>query len=100
MALDPQIGALIGGAGTIFGGFVMWLGQRRSGNLTMTEQQAKYINDQQQDINKLRHDFSELWEWAHAAIEQAARNNVKLPPLPRRHPRSEPDGAENRKESS
>lgn len=105
MALDPQLGSLIAAGGTVFGGFVMWLGQRRNGKLTMTEHQLRYINDQQQDITdlkrdneRLRADFMDLWDWALSAVRQAGQEHVVLPPLPRQRPRSETSSAEERKE--
>lgn len=96
--IDPQIAALMTAGGTFLGGIGMWLGQRRSGKLTMSEHQARYIDDQQKDIDRLRADFNDLWEWATNAIHEAANNNVRLPPLPRRRPRSETSAAEERKE--
>lgn len=105
MALDPQIGALVAAGGTALGAVTMWLGQRRSGKLTMTEHQLRYIDDQQQDIRdlkednkRLRADFMDLWDWSRDAIQQAAQNNVRLPPLPRQRPRSQKSTAEEREE--
>jgi hypothetical protein len=105
MALDPQISSLFAAGGTVIGGFVMWLGQRRNGKLTMTEHQLRYINEQQLDITdlkkdneRLRADFMDLWEWARDAVREAAQNHVALPPLPRQRPRSETSSAEERKE--
>lgn len=105
MPIDPQAAALLAAGSGALGSFVMWLGQRRSGKLTMTDHQLRYINDQQQDISdlkadneRLRTDFLDLWEWARDAIHEAARNNVQLPPLPRQRPRSQTSTADERKE--
>jgi hypothetical protein len=107
MPIDPQVAALLTAGGGALGSLVMWLGQRRSGKLTMTDHQLRYINDQQQDIadlkadnQRLRADFLDLWEWARDATHEAARNNVTLPPLPRQRPRSQTSTAEERKEHS
>lgn len=105
MSIDNQIAALLAAGGTALGSVVMWLGQRRSGKLTMTTHQLQYINDQQQDIadlkkdnQRLRADFLDLWDWTIKAMQQAARAGVDLPPLPRQRPRSEHSTADERKE--
>jgi hypothetical protein len=84
MAIDPQLGSIIAAGGTVLGGFVMWVGQRRSGKLTLTDQQSKYINDQQEDITNLRDELDDFREWAVDVIHIAANVNLKLPPVPRR----------------
>jgi hypothetical protein len=105
VAIDAQIAALMSAAGTVLGGFGMWLNQRRSGKLTMSGHQLNYINAQQEDIadlkkdnDRLRADFIDLWDWTIKSMQIAAANNVTLPPLPRQRPRSEHSAADERKE--
>jgi hypothetical protein len=93
--LDPALGGLLAAGGTILGALGVIVNNRRSGRLTMTEQQLRYINDQQGDIAELRaeltlmqRDFADLWDWAITARQKAAGDNVDLGPLPRRRPRS------------
>jgi hypothetical protein len=64
------------------------INDRRKGRLSTHEHQLRYINDQQADINALRRDLSQLWDWAVRAIRKAGAAGVQLDPLPASPPES------------
>jgi len=87
--VDPLV---ITGLATASGGILtalgMLLNDRRKGRLGVNEHQRLYIDDQQADIDALRRDLSQLWDWAVRAIRTAAAGGVQLDPLPAAPPRS------------
>lgn len=83
-----EIGALITASATVLGALVMLIRDRRSGRLTAEEHQRLYIQDQQEDINALRRDLSQLWTWAVKAIRKATAAGIELDPLPSEPPQS------------
>lgn len=83
-----EIGALVTASATVLGALVMFIRDRRSGRLTAEEHQRLYIQDQQEDINALRRDLSQLWTWAVKAIRKATAAGIELDPLPSEPPQS------------
>ena len=61
---------------------------RRKGRLSTSDHQLRYIADQQEDINALRRDLSQLWAWAYKAIRKATAAGIELDPLPAAPPES------------
>lgn len=86
--VDPSLAGLLTAGGTILGALGVIFTNKRSGKLTMSDQQARYIQEQQQDIDDLRADLAELWDWVIAATREAHKAHVDLGPLPRSRPRS------------
>lgn len=98
MDIDPQLAVLVVAGTGFLGGVGTWFHQHRSGKLNLTGTHLQYINEQQADITALRAeldlmraDFADLWEWAISATSTAGQSRVSLEPLPRRRPRSEPE---------
>lgn len=67
----------------------MLVRDRHTGRLNAKDYQRLYIQDQQEDINALRRDLSQLWAWAVKAVRQAAAGGVELDPLPTQVPESQ-----------
>lgn len=65
---------------------------RAQGQLSTTEHQRKYIDDQQADITALRRNYSALLAWAIRQIRIAANANVELEPLPSEQQANTPAG--------
>lgn len=83
-----EIGSVITASSTIVGMVVMYVKDRRGGKLSESEHQRIYIQDQQDDINALRRDLSQLWAWAVKSIRKATAAGIELDPLPAEPPQS------------
>lgn len=87
--MTPEaIVALAGAATTVLGGAGMIIRDRRNGKLSAGDHQRLYIQDQQEDINALRRDLSQLWSWAMKTIRRAAEAGIDLDPLPAEPPQT------------
>lgn len=85
------LGSLGVAAASVLTALGLIINDRRKGRLSAHEHQRVYIQDQQEDIDNLRRDLSQLWDWAVRAIRKAAAANVQLDPLPSSPPRSTAD---------
>lgn len=83
-----EITALATAAATVIGAGGLIINDRRKGRQSTHEHQRLYIQDQQEDIDKLRSDLSQLWDWAVRAIRKAGAAGVQLDPLPASPPAS------------
>lgn len=83
-----EIAAVATAGATVIGSFVMYVKDRRGGRLSESEHQRVYIQDQQEDINALRRDLSQLWAWAVRSIRKATAAGIELDPLPAEPPQS------------
>lgn len=83
-----EIVAVVTAGSTVVGALVMYVKDKRAGRLSENEHQRIYIQDQQDDINALRRDLSQLWAWAVKSIRKATAAGIELDPLPSEPPQS------------
>lgn len=83
-----EITALATAGATVLTAAGLIINDRRKGRQSTHEYQRIYINDQQEDINALRRDLSQLWAWAVKAVRKATAAGLELDPLPSEPPQS------------
>lgn len=89
-----EITALATAGATVLTAAGLIINDRRKGRQSTHEYQRIYINDQQEDINALRRDLSQLWAWAVKAVRKATAAGLELDPLPSEPPQSKSSHSE------